>query len=115
MFVFRCASPSSLSEQAGFLLEAVSNVVASAGGWLVDDMLRASRPKGFVALMAEREKGDLAWERVCPRAEEHLREGAPLHKLAMRVPYTMLSNLGYPCWALDKHLIRSTFSIRRTS
>ncbi len=104
MFVFRCPAGISLAEQCGVLLEAVSRSISEARGWIVDDMLRGSKAKGFAALMSDRDRGLLAWEKVCHRAQAHLLQGVPLGKLGMRVPYTMLANVGYPCWALDGHL-----------
>ncbi len=107
MFVFRAPTDTSVQEQASKLLDEMSRAMAAMDGWLIDDKLRAAKANGFVALMTEREKGALAWEDVCRRAEEYVRQGAPRHQLALRVPYTMLSTLGYPCWALDRH----TFSV----
>lgn len=101
MFVLASSAGESVTTQGAALFEAMTSVVAANGGWLVDGMVAASKVKGFTKLMERRH--EVPWEEVCPSAvgSGEIKRSV---QLARRTPLTMLSVLGYPCWALAGHV-----------
>lgn len=101
MFVLASPAAESLVAQAIGLFDAVASVVVANSGWLLDGMVAASKAKGFSKLMERRH--EVAWEEVCPSGVGSGEVKRPV-PLARRTPLTMLSVLGYPCWALRGHV-----------
>jgi hypothetical protein len=101
MLVLASPAGESLATQATALFDAMTRAVATMGGWLVDEMVAASTVNGFARLMERRH--EVPWEEICPSGVGSGKVKRPV-QLARRTPLTMLSVLGYPCWALAGHV-----------
>ena len=103
MFVLQTAGRD-LEAEATALFDAMNAVVVNMGGWLVESGVTAAESRGFARLMKLRAAGESRWEHVNGRARQYV-EGGEFDTLAVKTPYAMLSCGGYPCWAVQGHVL----------
>ena len=93
-FVLTSSGARGLAEEASEVFNAFGRAVGLWGGFLLEDMIEGTDPKGFATLMHQREAGDRNWEHAVP-------EGKRAHARTLKLPTNMMVLQGFPCWALN--------------